>query len=120
MPSSLTQYGPTEATVGCCAFSARAGDLRSGDVPIGRPIPGVRVYVLGPSLEPVPPGVTGELVVAGRGLSRGYLNEPGLTAARFVANPYAVRPGERMYRTGDLVRWRHDGVLEYGGGWTTR
>ena len=82
--------------------------------PIGRPIPNGRAYVLGPGLELLPPGVTGELHLAGAGLARGYLGRPGMTADRFLPDPFGP-PGSRMYRTGDLARWRADGQVEYLG-----
>nr|AAZ23078.1 peptide synthetase [Streptomyces fradiae] len=107
-------YGPTETTVNCSEHRIAPRDpVGDGPVPIGRPLWNTRLFVLGPGLAPVPVGVPGELYVAGAGLTRGYLRDPGRTAERFVACPYAA--GQRMYRTGDLVRWNEDGLLEYLG-----
>ncbi|MGH9207646.1 MAG: amino acid adenylation domain-containing protein, partial [Acidimicrobiales bacterium] len=105
-------YGPTETTVYATAWYSDGAV--STAPPIGRPISNTRVYVLDASLGLVPPGVVGELHVGGAGLARGYLGRAGLTAARFVADPYGPG-GTRLYRTGDLVRWRVDGELEFIG-----
>ncbi len=124
----VNAYGPTEATVAATLHerpAAEGGELLAGrrEVPIGRPLPGVRAYVVDRGLRPVPAGAPGELLLGGVGLARGYLDRPGLTAERFVPDPFAGAPGEgggrapgsRLYRTGDLARLLADGTLELAG-----
>ncbi|MDB4951685.1 MAG: tycC3 [Gemmatimonadetes bacterium] len=104
-------YGPTEDTT----YSTWSTVGRGERVHIGRPVANTQAYVLDDGLQPVPVGVPGELYLAGEGVSRGYLNRPGMTADRYVPNPFAAAGGARMYRVGDRVRFRADGTLEYLG-----
>ncbi|HET6230448.1 MAG TPA: amino acid adenylation domain-containing protein [Longimicrobiaceae bacterium] len=108
----LNVYGPTETTV--CATIGFGGDGQRRP-PIGGPIANVRAYVLDAAGEPSPIGVPGEIFVGGAGVTRGYLGRPGLTAERFVPDPYSAQPGARMYRTGDRGRWLAGGTVDYLG-----
>ena len=110
-------YGPTETTVVAtwCALTDRP-DVWLGrrPIPIGRALPGLRVYLLDRAFQPAVPGAPGELCAGGEGVARGYLGRPDLTAERFIPDPFS-RSGERLYRTGDLARWHPSGDLEYLG-----
>jgi amino acid adenylation domain-containing protein len=108
---SLNLYGPTECTVDSTVTVIEEGL----DPHIGGPLPNVAVYVLTPELGLTPQGGIGELHVGGKGVTRGYLSRPALTAERFIPDPFSSAPGARLYRTGDLARWRSDGNLEFLG-----
>ncbi|WP_431045576.1 amino acid adenylation domain-containing protein [Streptomyces sp. P1-3] len=108
----VNMYGITETTVHVTHHPVRESDIEAaGRSPVGRPLPDLAVYLLDEWLRPLPPGVSGEIYVAGPGLARGYLRRGALTAERFVADPFGP-PGSRMYRTGDVARRAADGVLE--------
>ncbi|MEU6375588.1 amino acid adenylation domain-containing protein [Streptomyces sp. NPDC046909] len=118
---AITERWPRARLVNLYGCSEAAGDSlihvydgSAGPVPLGQPIAHTQVHVLDPFLRPSPPGATGELYITGEGLARGYLNQPGRTAERFMANPYGP-PGSRLYRTGDMARQRADGTLEFLG-----
>lgn len=111
----INEYGPTETVVGCSVYEIPADGAPRTVVPIGRPIANTRMYVLDGHLNPVPPGVIGELYIGGDGVARGYLNRPALTAEKFLPDPYSPVPGARFYRTGDRARYRPDGNLEFLG-----
>ncbi|UEP53154.1 amino acid adenylation domain-containing protein [Burkholderia ambifaria] len=109
-------YGPTEAAIDVTVWHCTPGEAHArAGVPIGRPIDNVSLYVLDASLEPCPPGSAGELYIGGAGLAQGYVGRPDLTAASFVPDPYAGRPGARMYRTGDIAMFGEHGELHYLG-----
>jgi amino acid adenylation domain-containing protein/FkbM family methyltransferase len=110
-------YGPTETTVGVLSYhvGAQLPSIPSGKLPLGRPLPNSRAYILDENRHPVPAGVPGELYIGGRGVARGYLNRPELTAEKFVPDPFSTDPGARMYRTGDRARHLPDGNVEFCG-----
>ncbi|HEX7640719.1 MAG TPA: condensation domain-containing protein, partial [Burkholderiaceae bacterium] len=114
----INSYGPTETTVMSSAYSQlddRGQQSNPTRVPIGRPIGNTQIYILDAMQQPVPLGVSGEIHIGGTGVTRGYRNRPGLTAERFIADPFSGTPGARMYRTGDLGCFRPDGHIEYLG-----
>jgi amino acid adenylation domain-containing protein len=107
-------YGPTEATVGVLTWRVEREKQQRSGVPLGRPLGNVRAYVVDKDFQPVPVGVTGELLIGGAGVARGYLQRPELTAERFIPDPFGGEGG-RLYRTGDLVRYLADGEIEFLG-----
>ncbi|HEX8092018.1 MAG TPA: amino acid adenylation domain-containing protein, partial [Blastocatellia bacterium] len=111
--SLLNLYGPTEASIDVTYWECKEHERRV--VPIGSPIANTRIYILDQNLHLVPPGITGELHIAGVGLARGYIHGPDLTAERFIPNPFGCEPGSRLYKTGDLARHLPDGSIEYLG-----
>ncbi len=111
----INGYGPTESTTFACSHLMSAPHQVGTSVPIGRPISNTQVYVLDHYLKPVPQGLPGELHIGGDGLARGYLNQPELTAQKFIPHPFSNQPGARLYKTGDLARYLPDGKIEFLG-----
>ncbi|MCM3039023.1 amino acid adenylation domain-containing protein [Paenibacillus motobuensis] len=105
-------YGPTEATVDVSYYDCSEGDIPI-QVPIGKPIDNISLYIVSEAMKLQPVGIAGELCISGAGLARGYIGRPDLTEEKFVDNPFAA--GSLMYRTGDLARWLPDGTIEYLG-----
>ena len=116
--SLFNEYGPTEATVWSSVYHCQSQELTT-QIPIGRPIPNTKIYILDSFLQAVPIGVPGELYIGGIGLARGYLNRPDLTAEKFILNPFINsqkrRESDRLYKTGDLARYLPDGNIEFLG-----
>jgi len=109
-------YGPTETVVGATLFPVEEGfQSQASLLPIGKPMDLTQTYVFNPSLQWVPRGFRGELLIGGSGVARGYVNLPKLTAEKFIPDPYSMQPGARLYRTGDLVSWSHAGALTFHG-----
>jgi non-ribosomal peptide synthetase component F/acyl carrier protein len=111
----INGYGPTESTTFACCYSMTSDTEIRSSVPIGFPIANTQAYVLDEYLRPAPLGVIGDLYLAGDGLARGYINQPELTAEKFLPHPYSDEPGARLYRTGDLARYLPDGCIEFVG-----
>ncbi|MDX7989230.1 amino acid adenylation domain-containing protein, partial [Xenorhabdus sp. 12] len=111
----INGYGPTETTTFAATYLITPPVDVSRSIPIGHPIANTRIYILDSHGQPLPLGVAGEIHIAGSGVARGYLNQPELTAERFIADPFSPEPEARMYKTGDLGRWLPDGNIEYLG-----
>ncbi len=114
----INSYGPTETTIISTLYKTTDSDKERNepkDLPIGRPIFNTSAYILDENLRPVPVGVPGELHIGGLGLARGYLNQPALTAEKFIPDPFSTKPNARMYKTGDLVSFRADGQINFIG-----
>ncbi|MEO0373920.1 MAG: amino acid adenylation domain-containing protein, partial [Cyanobacteria bacterium P01_A01_bin.17] len=115
LPAQLHNlYGPTEAAIDVSHWYCQASDQQLS-IPLGYPIANIQLHVLDQFLHPVPIGVPGELHIGGIGLARGYLNRPGLTAEKFIPDPFSNQPGARLYKTGDLARYLPTGALEFLG-----
>ena len=111
----FNEYGPTETVVGCCVYEIPADKVEPGAIPIGWPIANTQLYILDRKMQPVSFGEPGELYIGGAGVARGYLNEPALTAEKFVPHCFAEQHGERLYRSGDKARYLADGSIEFLG-----
>ncbi|HEY0601403.1 MAG TPA: amino acid adenylation domain-containing protein [Herpetosiphonaceae bacterium] len=111
----LNGYGPTESTTFAATYEIHEVPPGATNIPIGYPLANTQLYVLDAALQPVPVGVPGELHIGGDGLAHGYLNQPALTAERFIPDPFSATPNARLYKTGDVVRSRADGAIEYLG-----
>lgn len=111
----INGYGPTESTTFAATFPITAVAPGASSVPIGRPIANTQIYLLDSNMTPVPLGVTGEVYIGGDGVGRGYLNQPELSAQRFIADPFSPQTGARLYRSGDLARRLADGTIDYQG-----
>jgi amino acid adenylation domain-containing protein/thioester reductase-like protein len=105
----VNSYGPTEATVVATTCDLSEQDFRQ-EIPIGKAVSNVQTYILDAHMQPVPIGIPGELYIGGKGIARGYLNQPDLTAEKFISNPF--KEGGKLYKTGDLVRYRSDSNIE--------
>jgi amino acid adenylation domain-containing protein len=109
-------YGPTEGSIAATVYEPKSdSDPIPQNIPIGRPVANVRIYLLDPQLNPVPIGLAGELHIGGIGVAQGYLNRPELTAEKFISDPFAAEPGARLYKTGDLARHLPSGEIEFVG-----
>jgi amino acid adenylation domain-containing protein len=112
----VNTYGPTEGSIAATVYEPKSdSDLVPENIPIGRPVANVRVYLLDPQLNPVPIGVAGELHIGGIGVARGYLNRSELTAEKFISDPFSAESGARLYKTGDLARYLPSGEIEFVG-----
>ncbi|NWF69420.1 MAG: amino acid adenylation domain-containing protein [Chloroflexi bacterium] len=108
-------YGLTETAITSLVYDVPYSALNRSEVPVGRPLANTLIYLLDAYMQPVPPGVAGELYIGGRCVASGYLNRPDLSAERFVANPFSNDPTQRLYKTGDLMRYLPDGNIEFLG-----
>ena len=111
----INGYGPTECTICSSFYEFNVADEPERRTPIGQPLANYQIYLCDANLQPVPIGVSGEILIGGAGVARGYLNRPELTNQRFIVNPFAPEGGGRLYKTGDLARWLPDGNIEFLG-----